>query len=69
MGICIELVMHYLPEKSNSKCDLEISVSHTVIPLSNLNKSGENTFSLQGGDPSYPTTIDPSDVRTKRTVF
>lgn len=41
LNLCIELVMHYLPKKSNSKCDLEISVSHILIPLHNLTKNGE----------------------------
>lgn len=33
LNLCIELVMHYLPEKSNLKTDLEISVSHVIIPI------------------------------------
>jgi len=59
--------MHYLPKNSNSKTDLEISVSHALIPLSALNKNGEMSFKLQGGDPSNPVFINPEDVRTKRT--
>jgi hypothetical protein len=66
--ICIELVMHYLPTKSNSKSDLEISVSHTTMPLADIvNKSGEHVLSLKGGDPSKPAEIKPEDVRTKRS--
>lgn len=61
--------MHYLPKNCNSKTDLEISVSHVMIPLGSLNKNGENVFNLQGGDPSNPVFIDPADVRTKRTGF
>ena len=61
--------MHYLPKNSNSKTDLEISVSHVLIPLSALSKNGEISFKLQGGDPSNPVYINPEDVRTKRTGF
>lgn len=38
--------MHYLPKNCNSKTDLEISVSHVMIPLATLNKNGENVFNL-----------------------
>lgn len=61
--------MHYLPKNSNSKTDLEISVSHVLIPLNTLNKNGEMSFNLSGGEPSNPVFINPEDVRTKRTGF
>lgn len=59
--------MHYLPKKSNSKCDLEISVSHLLIPLSSLVKNGEMPFNLIGGEPNKPANIKPEDVRAKRS--
>ncbi|KAL4486335.1 hypothetical protein ABPG72_007121 [Tetrahymena utriculariae] len=67
LNICIELVMNYLPKKSNSKCDLEISVSHVIIPFSNLVRNGEYSFQLNGGEPTKPANIKPEDIRAKRS--
>ncbi|EGR32199.1 hypothetical protein IMG5_092660 [Ichthyophthirius multifiliis] len=68
LNICVELVIHYIPQTQNSniKNDLQISISFVTIPLNNLIKDGTYNFNLQGGEPSKPAVIDPNDIRTNR---